>query len=1054
MFKRQVKRLCAVVSAVCLLCGIVPFSVSAAEISAPADGNFSFLWVSDPQIYTNEYQHILSAQNDWILDNANRLNVKYAIHTGDLVHVYSDTSQWDFVSSEYKKWDDAGFSYGVLAGNHDMSGTDYSLYSKYFGKARYESNWWYGGDYKDNYGHYDLRSTGGADFIFVYLSYGNHTQEDLAWVNSVLKEHSNRIAILAVHEYMATTGGRSEQGDVLFEEVVLKNPNVRMVLCGHNYNSNRAVDEIDDNGDGKADRTVYQIMANYQYTSNGGNGFIRFMECDVAGGTITHRTYSPYTASFGSDYEDGTILDEYGYRDEFVTPFDFSNPAAKAEGDPESGTVVYTSQMSFAPTASYGAVTLPVVYQNRAETGATYQGVGVYDRFFSLDAADAFTDPSALNYVVTEYTARAGCVVTKVIKGSTLGSSQPQVPIPHNGAVVVLPSNAAVDLNTITVGRKVMLNKLTAITPPTAIKSMYITVPSWGGVYNIDSTNRVTGNDEWIIYDSLSTATYTHEWDMLFAFSPVSGKTYRLTAANTAIGAAKSLAVPTNGFVLAVNTCSAESRFGESMEELFKNGLQVTLEGYTPGVKTVHTTTSLLAPSVSKWTRDSTMVVAQSGGAQVFYNTDSQWPTADYTYTPSIELDPSSVMLQYDYMLETDARTSIMLFFKGSSEEYVSLQKYFDGATLSTKSGDAKGDDIRRTGKIDLTTMEVPAACYNADGTLTLDFIRIFASGTAQTKLHIYTLALTTDMSAGEEEVIPQNVPLLGTDVAVSDSSKKGGYVYDNGALTVTSESDSGYEVVVTLDRRFDVSSLSNLLLKADSTVRFDIQPLFTTAGDDARYGLVSDFWPNLCEARDNGFIPAGKYDHVLDLKSCFTWNNVLPADGFTTAKQVRILLGGQGVLKLNALQVSNVTECGRFADGVYQSVTTPSVSVTSNVYTIDNGYVHDVASETTVATLLANVMPSIGLTIKDNGVVAANDAIVKTGMTLHVSATDMSWTIVVKGDVNSDGRATTLDARYILMSVLGIENLTDAQNLAADYDDGGDVNSLDARRLLMTITG
>jgi len=336
MIRLYAKRLLSGMLTLCLCIGSLPMTATAADIAAPADGNFTLLWVTDPQVYTNKYPEILSAQNDWILANANRLKVKYAVHTGDLVHYDSNDSQWQFVSSEYKKWDDAGFAYGVLAGNHDMTGSDYSNYAKYFGASRYnntETNWWYGGDYKNNYGHYDLRSTGGANFVFVYLSYGNHSDEDIAWVNSVFAAYPNRIGVLAVHDYMATGGGRSERGELLFNKVVLKNPNVRMVLCGHNYNSNRAVDEIDDNGDGKADRTVYQIMANYQYTSNGGNGFIRFMECDVANGIITHRTYSPYTGTFGSDYEDGSAFDEYGTIDEFTVPFDFSEPLPKADPD-------------------------------------------------------------------------------------------------------------------------------------------------------------------------------------------------------------------------------------------------------------------------------------------------------------------------------------------------------------------------------------------------------------------------------------------------------------------------------------------------------------------------------------------------------------------------------------------------------------------------------------------------------------------------------------------------------------------------------------------------
>ena len=1048
------KRLAAVLMTVCLLVGVVPMTAFAVDMVEPDDGKFNFLWVTDPQVYTNKYRDILSAQNDWILANANRLKVKYAIHTGDLVHHNTDDSQWQFISSEYKKWDDAGFAYGLLAGNHDMTGSDYSNYENYFGASRYnntEKNWWYGGDYKNNYGHYDLRSTGGADFVFVYLSYGNHSAEDLAWVNSVFAAYPNRIGILAVHDYMATNGGRTERGELLFNEVVLKNPNVRMVLCGHNYNSNRAVDEIDDNGDGKGDRTVYQIMANYQYaTGNGGDGFIRFMECDVKNGIITHRTYSPYTQSFGSAYEDGKIYDEYGTRDSFVTPFDFSDPTPKAAGDPVYGTVVYSSDMSFAPTDTAARLTLPVAYQNKAENGTVYQGVGVYDRFFSLDAADAFSSPKSVNYVVTEYTGASGHKIKKVIKGSSLSDADVQVPIPQNGAVVVLP--ASVPLDTLTVGRSVILTKMHELTTPSPLYATNITVPSWGGVYSLNGINRATGNAEWVLYDSKNTLSQTHEMDMLFAFAPVSGTTYKLTAASTTIGEAKSLAVPSGGFVLAINSANAKVSWLESVREEFRNGLQVTLKGHTPGVVPQYTTKNLLAPAVSNYTCDSTMTVKLSGGAHVFYNTDGLYPKADYTYSTSVTVDPSSMVLYYDYMLESGLDTHIALHFSNGS---VLTHHYFEGGIVNAKSGDLEGDDVRRTGKIDLASMNIPEECFNADGTLTIKKIRVFASGEANKKLYLYRFELTDDRSPVGEAVTPQNYPLLGGTLSAATPSAQGSCVYDNGTLTMTTQ-DDGYQVVVKTDARFDVSTLKNLVVDVTATAPFDVQLLCTTAGADATFGLVSDFWPNLCEARENGGIPSGTYRTALDLKSCFTWNGNLPADGYTTVKEVRVTLKGEGTLTLRALQMSNTDAVVRFDDNTYAEIVTPLGVLESDVYDVNASVVSGVASGTTVSQLLSVLRFPSTLSVLENGVAVAADAVVKTGMTLMAEGTDASWILAVTGDINGDGYATTADARLCLKVILtdSFESFTAVQTEVADLDDNGQLNTVDVRTMLRMFVG
>ncbi|MBQ3068783.1 MAG: metallophosphoesterase [Clostridia bacterium] len=1040
------KRILTLLSALCILLGVLPMSVAAVDMIEPADGNFTLLWVTDPQIYTNKYPEILSAQNDWILANANRLKVKYAIHTGDLVHYDSNDAQWQFVSKEYKKWDDAGFAYGVLAGNHDMTGSDYSNYANYFGASRYnntETNWWYGGDYKNNYGHYDLRSTGGANFVFVYLSYGDHSAEDLAWVNSVFAAYPNRIGVLAVHDYMATGGGRSERGELLFNEVVLKNPNVRMVLCGHNYNSNRTVDEIDDNGDGKADRSVYQIMANYQYaSSNGGNGFIRFMECDVANGTITHRTYSPYTASFGSDYEDGKIFDEFGTRDAFVTPFDFSDPVAKGANDPAYGTVVYSSELSFAPTDSDERLTLPVAYQNKAEAGNVYRGVGVYDRFFSLDAADACSDPTAVNYVVTAYTGASGHTIKQVIRGSSLGNADVRVPIPQNGAVLVLPST--VSLDRLTVGRTVILRKMRELTTPSSMYATNITVPSWGGVYNISGINREAGNGEWVLYDALSTVSSSHEHDLLFAFSPVSGSTYRLTASATALGEAKSLAVPTGGFVLAVNTCYAKPTLVQSVCSRFTSGLQITLNGHTAGVTPQYVTKSLLAPSVNSYTRDSTIVVTQSGTSHVFYNTDGLYPKADYTYSPSVTADPSSMVLYYDYLLEAGLNTNITLYFNNGS---VLVHHYFEGGSINAKSGDLEGDNVRRTGKIDLASMNIPDECFNSDGTLTLKKIRVYASGAASKKLYLHSLALTTDRSPVGGAVIPQSVPLLGKDCAVLTPSATGGYVYDNGTLTVSSEAADGYAVALTLEKPVCITSLKNLLVDVTSSAPFDIQLSVTTSADDARYGLVSEFWPNLCEALDNGYIPAGSYRGAFDLHSCFAWNKVVPADGMTTVKQIKFVLNGAGTLQVKALQLSNTTAFGRFEDGQYQAGSTPSSALTSDVYTVTDTHIDGVAAGTTVSQLTANLNTVASVTVLDNGEAVSPSAVVTTGMTLSDGHT--TRTLVVTGDLTGDGRVNTTDARMVLMYALRGTDADDTAKLASDYDRNGIINTGDVRDML-----
>ncbi|MBQ4618104.1 MAG: metallophosphoesterase [Clostridia bacterium] len=1057
------RRLLAVALSLCMLCGLMPLALtaSAADIAPIEADNFTILWSTDPQWYSFAYPEILTVQNEWVVNNANRMNILYTVHTGDFVDNPHNHDQWAVANAAYKKWDDAGMAYGVLAGNHDVdttSGTaDHTEFSQYFGEARYKDNWWYGGGYDDNYGHYDLMNLGGVNFIFVYLGYGPHTDADYAWMNSVLKEHEDYIAVLAFHEYMAASGERTSRGNTIFENVVLKNPNVRMVLCGHNYNSTRKIDTIDDNGDGKPDRTVYQMMANYQNTTNGGNGFMRFMECDVAAGTITHRTYSPYTAAFGSDYEDGTILDGYGKRDEFTIPFDFSAPKAKEASDPESGTVVEVPQVAFAPTDTATNMMFDAAYFNKKQQDGAF-GVGVYDRTFTMNAADVSSNPAAFNYVVTKYENGGGHKVEKVLRGAWLGAN-PSVPVPHDGVVIAIPEGQ-MDVGVLGVGHRVFTKHLNGLAD-LQMRPVSLWVPTLEEAYSVNGVNRAAGNGEWVIYDSLNTSTDTHTWDMVFTFANVNHNAYTLLSAQTELGKAKTFTVPDGGFVLAVNLFGQGAHVTSSLRDYFTVGMAAMLEGHVPGSAVNATTTSLLPTAASDWAAETGAVAQLQDGAHKLYKTEGNWPALNYTFATPITVDPSAMLLCYDYMIETNARGSIILTFKNSvpgsasSKESLAIQSAFAGANISSTSGDVKGDDVRRTGKVPLSALGIPDTAYNADGTLTITGLRVLVSGTDASNMNkmitFYGLGISDEVTDSD---VVRHLPLVSGEVTVSEPSKAGDYVYNDGKLTVTSNSADGYAVTMTLHRDYDVTALKNLLVDVESSVPFDIRPVFTTASGDASYGLVSDFWPQFCEATVNDRIPSGNYQKALDVHSCFTYNGVLPTGGITTVKAVEVVLGGQGTLTLKALQASNGTAAASFTDGVYKAETTPNTFLESDVYEIDNVYVKHVAADTTVQELCANVRSSDAVTVWKGGAAVGDNALVATGMIVKAGDA-IARTVVVRGDVNGDGKASTMDGRMIVMAVLKVQVLDEAQTLAADFDQSGVMNTTDVRELLIaSITG
>lgn len=261
--------------------------------------DFSFVWMSDTQYYSQSYPNIYGTMVNWIKDNQVEQKIKYVIHTGDLVDKAYDEAQWNVADASMKVLDDANIPYGVLAGNHDVGHqtNDYSEYWKYFGADRFANQPTYGGTYDNNRGHYDLISSNGNDFIIVYMGWGL-ADDEIEWMNQVVKQYPERKAILAFHEYLLVSGNRAPIADKVYEKVIVPNKNVIAALSGHYHDAELKVDAIDDDGDGVADRNVYQMLADYQGAEEGGQGYMRLLQFDMKNNKLHVKTYSPHMLNY------------------------------------------------------------------------------------------------------------------------------------------------------------------------------------------------------------------------------------------------------------------------------------------------------------------------------------------------------------------------------------------------------------------------------------------------------------------------------------------------------------------------------------------------------------------------------------------------------------------------------------------------------------------------------------------------------------------------------------------------------------------------------------
>jgi len=259
--------------------------------------SFSLIWLTDTQYYSSDYPFICREMTQWIANHIDDLRIKYVFFTGDFVDGRTE-AQWNEAVKAMSVLDEA-VPWICIAGNHDVgtSAPDYTGYLKRFGEEHFDAlAKTDSGYYKNGVGRYDLFSAGGEDYIVAGLGYKAADEEGIRWLDSVLDRFSDRRAILLFHEYIDTDGTLLAAGETLREEIVQKHKNVRLMLCGHRYASREVEDEFDDDGDGKPDRTVYQILGNYQSVGNGGQGYLRILK--VYDDRIEMGAYSPYLEDY------------------------------------------------------------------------------------------------------------------------------------------------------------------------------------------------------------------------------------------------------------------------------------------------------------------------------------------------------------------------------------------------------------------------------------------------------------------------------------------------------------------------------------------------------------------------------------------------------------------------------------------------------------------------------------------------------------------------------------------------------------------------------------
>lgn len=316
------------------------------------ENSFSMILVPDPQSYTKfaANQPLFDLQTAWIAQNIDRLNIKAALFTGDMVEQsgkqisaplpnpyngdQTGRQQWEAVSRALSRLDNR-LPYVVAQGNHDIghiTATDRHtimpeiihperniLFEKHL-VATCEN--WQGIHTMEN-SAYEFKDKAWGDLLVITFEFAPR-DEVIAWAKELTEseQYKNHKVIILTHSWLDTDGTRrAKEGytlrpcnwpEAVWQKLVYPSKNICMVLCGHtgddpdikvgdvkgtNYQPTTSY-RVDKAADG---RDIPQMMFNSQqgdgdWNGNGGDCWLRILEFKPDGKTIGVRTFSPLFA--------------------------------------------------------------------------------------------------------------------------------------------------------------------------------------------------------------------------------------------------------------------------------------------------------------------------------------------------------------------------------------------------------------------------------------------------------------------------------------------------------------------------------------------------------------------------------------------------------------------------------------------------------------------------------------------------------------------------------------------------------------------------------------
>lgn len=298
---------------------------------------FSIAMLPDTQKYSqisSNFYHFTGQVDDVIARSAagQTAPVRFVSHVGDIVQSGgSILDEWNRAEIAMDRFDGV-LPYTSSLGNHDYdvvgNKSDAVQYEARFGTARNQFQPGYVASTSDGRNHAMLFGPAGRRFLHLNIEW-RPRDSVLEWAQEQILAWPELPCVVSTHEHLGTglpasfrTGGSTPDstGNNAAADVYRKLcepfPQVFMVLCGHVGGTGRRSDQT------ILSQSVHQMLADYQFFHEGGNGFYRLIEFDAPndrlGITTRSATFAPGTSpDFSVEPEHNFDLgyDEFAHRD-------------------------------------------------------------------------------------------------------------------------------------------------------------------------------------------------------------------------------------------------------------------------------------------------------------------------------------------------------------------------------------------------------------------------------------------------------------------------------------------------------------------------------------------------------------------------------------------------------------------------------------------------------------------------------------------------------------------------------------------------------------------